>query len=193
MHKHRSWQSQCNQEWEHVLQSSHTDDSSGKEIRGGGFAPPPHHTEYIASLQTATKGLCVDVDGDPRCDWVQAATKENALALAHKANHPPRNIRPNVLLHQINWSADSNAHACALPEGCMIPNKTSALVRAVEATIEREKRHAEDVHTPILVPGALLVSRTEIKCGQELFLNYGYATEHAQGVGWYHPCDESIY
>ena len=216
--------------------SSHTEAEEGRDGKLGsafgsfGSWPGPPLDAKETAKETATEGgkkrggaggfldaqLAPDLDPGLRSEARAAALsvqRDNPLALAHFANHPPKGTRPNVVVAGVDVTFRGGQVASLRP---FLPN--AALGRWPEPTSRegvaarqaaRAKRGwfaarlhdlfgeedddsadepaAAAAEATAVVPALALVASEALR-DEEVFLNYRLST-HVERPEWYHPVD----
>ena len=159
--------------------------------------------------------LAPDLDPGLRSEARAAALgvqRDNPLALAHFANHPPKGYRPNVVVAGVDVAFRGDRVASLRP---FLPNaalgrwpeptsrERAAALRAARAkrgwfasrlldVFGEEDELGEDDPTDaaeaVTVVPALALVASEALRDEEVFLNYRLST-HVERPEWYHPVD----
>eukprot|EP00884_Botryococcus_braunii_P005433 jgi/Botrbrau1/14891/Bobra.0248s0010.2 len=114
-----------------------------------------------------------------------ALERRNPLAVGHVANHPPRGVKPNVMVAAFDFTAPSEEPWLR----AYVPNVTyQAKSEADDRGQEEERWLAEGMTSePEVVQGLALVALRDLQ-DEELFLNYRLSP-HVTQPDWYWPVD----
>ena len=215
--------------------SSHTEAEEGRDGKLGsafgsfGSWPGPPLDAKETAKETATEGgkkrggaggfldaqLAPDLDPGLRSEARAAALsvqRDNPLALAHFANHPPKGTRPNVVVAGVDVAfrggqVASLRRSCPTPRSGAGPSRRRARRRGAaggcarsaagsrpgcttcsgKRTTTRRMSRGGAAEATAVVPALALVASEALR-DEEVFLNYRLST-HVERPEWYHPVD----